>query len=202
MVVLVMLAMFLVFIGISYWREQSGRQRVSAAIKASPAIHPEREQLYLHPSHTFARVISAEEVQVGMDEFSNHAFAYVDEIVLPEKGTQVRQGDIAWRARVGGRMIAQRIPVDGVITDVNAKGGNWLLKIKPSHLSANISNLIQSGSISEWLKMARARFLMEHAGTLVPAMQDGGELVEGFSRHLTDAQWQSFCKEFFNCECN
>jgi glycine cleavage system H lipoate-binding protein len=202
MVVLVMLAMFLVFIGISYWREQTAKRRMSAAAPVSSTVQPQAERLYLHPSHSFARVISADEVEVGMDEFSNHAFAYIEEIVLPEKGAKVQQGDIAWRARVGGRMIAQRIPVDGVVTQVNDKGGSWLLKIKPSHLGENINNLIQSTSITQWLKMARSRFLMEHAGALVPAMQDGGELVEGFARHLTDAQWQAFCKEFFNDDGN
>ena len=202
MVVLLLLAMFLVFIGISYWREQAARRRMSVAVKTAKAM-PNTAEYYMHPSHSFARVISDEVVEVGMDEFSQHAFGYLDEISLPEKGAKVQQGDIAWQARVGGRLISQRIPVDGVIIEANEKSGSdWLLKIKPSHLSDNLHNLIRGASVGEWLKMARAKFLMEHSGILVPAMQDGGELVDGFARHLTDSQWQAFCKEFFNDETN
>jgi glycine cleavage system H lipoate-binding protein len=203
MVVLLMLAMFLVFIGISYWREQAARRRMASSVSAAGAGAPGTKNLYLHPSHSFARIVAEDVVEVGMDEFSKHAFAFVEEIALPEKGLEVQQGDIAWKVRVGERTISQRIPVDGIIMEVNEKGGgDWLLKIKANHLAENLTNLIQGASVGQWLKMARAKFLMEHAGTLVPAMQDGGELVEGFARHLTDAQWREFGKEFFNCESN
>ena len=200
MVLLVMLAMFLVFIGISYWREQAGRRRAATAVRAAGTVPMNADNIYFHPSHSFARVMADDEIEVGMDEFSRHAFGFIDEISLPGSGLAVHQGDIAWEARVGERTISQRIPVDGVIVDVRQDGGDWLLRIKASHLAENLNNLIQGASVGQWLKMARAKFLMEHVGTLVPAMQDGGELVEGFARHLTDAQWHEFCKEFFNCE--
>jgi glycine cleavage system H lipoate-binding protein len=202
MVILIMLAMFLVFIGISYWREQAARHRATVAVKREKA-QPVTVATYLHPSHSYARIVSDDLVEVGLDQFARHAFACLDEISLPEKGTVVHQGDIAWKARVGGRLISQRIPVDGVILETNEKrGSDWFLRIKPAHLSENLNNLIQSASSAQWLKLARAKFLMEHAGALVPAMQDGGELVEGFARHLTDAQWHEFCREFFNYESN
>ncbi|HNW59440.1 MAG TPA: hypothetical protein PKI62_07185 [bacterium] len=200
MVVLLLLAMVLVFIAISYVREQAARRQMTAATRTSRAM-AKTSPYYLHPSHSFARVISDALVEVGMDDFSRHAFGYLDEITLPEKGTTVHQGDVAWKARVGGRLISQRIPVDGVVLESDARsGGDWLLRIKPAHLADNLANLMQGASIENWLKTVRAKFLLEHSGTLVPAMQDGGELVDGFARHLTDAQWREFCAEFFNYE--
>ncbi len=200
MVVLLMLAMVLIFIGISYLRERAARRQMTAAARTSQAMAA-NAPYYLHPSHSFARVISDEVVEVGMDDFSRHAFGYLDEITLPEQGAVVHQGDMAWQARVGGRLVAQRIPVDGVVIEANEKsGGDWLLRIKPAHLADNLANLMQGASVGQWLKTVRARFLLEQTGALLPAMQDGGELVDGFARHLTDDQWREFCLEFFNYE--
>ena len=200
MVVLLMLVMVLIFVGISYLRERAARRQMTAAASSFQKM-AKKTPYYLHPSHSFARVISDEMVEVGMDDFSRHAFGYLDEIMLPEKGTVVHQGDVAWQARVGGRLVAQRIPVDGVVLEAREKSGSdWLLRIKPAHLADNLANLMQGASVGQWLKTVRAKFLLEHAGALLPAMQDGGELVDGFARHLTDAQWRDFCVEFFNYE--
>ena len=121
---------------------------------------------------------------------------------LPPIGQQVRQGDKAWKLLLHGRSLIQRIPVDGEVVAANHQGDAWLLKIKPTRLAENLTNLIQGASVVQWLKSARAKILLDLSGQLVPAMQDGGELVEGFARDLDDQQWQEFCKEFFNCENN
>ena len=71
---------------------------------------------------------------------------------------------------------------------------------KVSDIATELGNLIKGGSIVPWLKKARAQFVADYSGELVPVLQDGGELTEGFAHHLTDDQWKTFCKEFFNCE--
>ena len=96
----------------------------------------------------------------------------------------------------------QRIPVDGIVTAINTAGSTWLVKIKADRWSENIANLIQGASATQWLRSVRSKLLLNHAGELVPSMQDGGELLKGFARHLDDNQWQAFCKDFFNCEAN
>ncbi len=200
MVVVIMVSMFLIFIGISYLQERAAKRRVQVPV-VRPVGADGEAGVYLHPSHSFARIVSETEVEVGMDDFARQAFGWFDEITLPQAGSIVHQGETAWRGRVAERTVSQRIPVDGEITAVNEqRQGAWLLKIKPVRLQENLSNLIQGASVSQWLKMARAKFLMEHSGTLLPAMQDGGELVKGFARHLTDEQWREFCQEFFNCD--
>ena len=75
-----------------------------------------------------------------------------------------------------------------------------MLKVKPANLEKDLGNLINSSSVVTWLKNAREKFVANFYGEMVPVMQDGGELAEGFARHLTDDQWKEFCKEFFNCE--
>ncbi len=199
MVFALVAAMFVIIIAISYWREVTAKKQ-SATTQAAGAEAKSGEHFYLHPSHTFARVNTEGVVEVGMDEFARHAFGEPDALELPAVNQKVRQGDPAWRAIVAGRKVTQRIPVDGKIIAVNQSPTDWILRIKPSNLQRNLVNLIDSFSVVNWLKIARAQFLRQYSGSLLPAKPDGGELVPGFARHLTDEQWNHFVKEFFNSD--
>ncbi len=206
MVVIIVAAMFIVFIVVSLLREQAARRR--AAMAKTVAADGVKAQstaasLFLHPSHTYAKVLNEALVEVGLDDFAKRAFGKVDVLDLPKVGQELHQGEVAWKARVGSRSLTQRVPVDGIIVDVNtaaSKGNDWILKVNATHLKDNLANLIQGASIINWLKSARTKFLLNYSGHLVPAMQDGGELVEGFAKYLTDEQWKEFCMEFFNNE--
>jgi len=190
--------MFILLIAISYWHERSAKEKVSAE---NPKVEtPSPSALYFHPSHTFAKIIGDDLVEVGMDNFAKRAFGEIDSIKLPKVGSTLKQGDIAWKTQVGTRTVSQRTPVEGTILEANenTEDLSWLLKIKTSRLQENIVNLIQGASVENWLKAARAKFLANFTGRLIPAMQDGGELVYGFARHLSDDQWKEFCQEFFN----
>jgi len=198
MVILFVMVMFALLIGISYWRERAAKPAADG-VAAQTAVQPE-SRLFMHPSHTFARVAADGIIEVGMDEFARHAFGKIDKLHLPSVDQKVKQGDIAWKATVAGRKFTQRIPVDGRVIAVNKTSNDWWLRIKPSRLQENLANLIDSASVVNWLKLARAQFLMQYSGSLMPAKPDGGELVEGFARHLTDEQWLDFCREYFNCE--
>lgn len=199
MVIILVAAMFIILIAISYWREVVVRKADEAKQAAKSEVKVS-EHYYLHPSHTFARITPEGLVEVGMDEFAQHAFGEPDALELPAINQKVRQGDLAWRATVAGRKVTQRVPVDGKIVAVNQAGGDWILKIKPTRLQQNLVNLIDSFSLVNWLKMARAKFLMQYSGSLVPAKADGGELIRGFARQLDDDQWHHFVQEFFNSE--
>jgi len=200
MVFLLVAFMFLLFITISYFKKKKATE---LDVEPSVSADSVEDKIFLHPSHTYAKILSDDLVEVGPDEFAKRAFGKLDDIELPKVGSTLKQGEIAWRARVGTRFISQRMPVDGVVQAVNPEPGvfmSWVLKVKPSQLKENMANLIQGSSVSNWLKSARTKFLADYSGNLVPAMQDGGELVYGFARYLTDDEWKDFCKEFFNCE--
>ncbi len=176
-------------------------KRKKSATADSPVAETTRdEKVFLHPSHTFARVMDDSTVEIGLDDFAKRAFGQIDEIDLPEAGAVLNQGDAAWKIKIGERQVSQRMPVDGTVLRAGEKGASWLLKVKPVNLEKDLGNLINSSSVVTWLKNAREKFVANFYGDVAPVMQDGGELAEGFARHLTDEQWKEFCKEFFNCE--
>lgn len=197
MVFAIVAFMFLLLIGISFIAEQ--KRKREAATASEPVTQVEAE-VFVHPSHTFAKIIDADTVEIGMDEFAQRAFGDVEFAELPQAGTQLHQGDRAWTLKVGDRKVSQRMPVSGEILETSTTAKGWVLRAKVADVSAELVNLIKSASVVPWLKKARAQFVADYSGELMPVLQDGGELADGFARHLTDEQWKQFCQEFFNCE--
>ena len=196
MVIFFVAFMFLTLIGISYVVERKRKTGLVTAVATTAQPQPE---LYIHPSHSFARV-DGDFVEIGMDEFSKRAFGDVQILDAPQVGTVLHQGDLAWKLQVGDRVVSQRMPVSARVTEVSPEKAGYILKAKATNLKDDLVNLIKGGSMMTWLKKARAQFVADYSGEVMPALQDGGELAEGFARHLNDEQWKEFCREFFNCE--
>lgn len=203
MVVFIVALMFIVFIAISY---VAGKRSQQTAVDAAPIAEEavlQAPATYFHPGHTFAKIAGDGSVTVGMDEFAKQAFGVVNNIELPAVGRILKQGETAWKATVGERQITQPMPLTGTIEEVNenAKDASWILKVKPLSLQQNLANLIKETFAASWMSATRQRFQAGFASSLVPVMQDGGELVEGFAGHLEEEQWEEFCAEFFSSEC-
>ncbi len=198
MVVLIVAVMFIAIIAISYWRSRKIRQETRDPVpERTPAVTP---GVYYHPAHTFAKVMDDNLVKVGMDDFARQAFGQIDAIKLPSVGRILKQGEIAWEAKVGDKKVSQPMPVTGTVVEVNkdAEDSSWIIKVKPLSLRQSLANLISETMAVSWMNAVRARFQDNYSSSLVPVMQDGGELVDGFARHLQNGQWEEFRKEFFN----
>lgn len=196
MVFLIVAAMFILLIFISYLIEKRNVvSKKEATVGKANVI-----EKYIHPSHSFVSPVINNVAEIGMDEFSQRAFGSVEVTDLPDKGSVMKQGEKAWTLKVGDRSVSQRMPVDGQIMEVDPSAKKWILRVKPENFELNIANLIKGSAALTWLKKARAQFVADYSGELLPALQDGGELVEGFARFLNDDQWKVFCNEFFNCE--
>jgi len=197
---MVFLIVAVMFAGLMFFTWYLDKRKKSVTADAPASETTNQAELFLHPSHTFARVLDDSTVEIGMDDFAKRAFGKIDEIDLPEAGAVLNQGDQAWKITIGEHHVSQRMPVEGTVLKSNDESSDWLLKVKPSNLEKNLGNLINSSSVVTWLKDARTKFVANYYGDMAPVMQDGGELAEGFARHLTDEQWKQFCKEFFNCQ--
>ncbi len=200
MVVIFVAVMFIVFIAISYWGSRKVRQGANETTAVPEPSSPATPATYFHPAHTFARVLGDNVVEIGMDDFAKQAFGEVDALDLPQIGRILKQGETAWKAHVGEKSVNQPMPVTGTVIAVNEGAGDssWIIKVKPLSLQQSLANLISEGMSGSWLNAVRAGFKNSYSGSLVPAMQDGGELVDGFAGNLQNGQWEEFCKEFFN----
>ena len=205
MVVLIVALMFIVLITISYFVSLKIRKPADASAPAIGQSIPLTPATYYHPAHTFAKVIGNDLVHIGMDDFAKQAFGDSGEIELPRVGCILKQGEVAWKTSIGDRKVSQPMPLTGTIIEVNEdkSDSSWLLKVEPLSLQQNLANLISESLAGSWMSAVRAKFQSSFSSSLVPVMQDGGQLVDGFSKHLENDQWEEFCKDFFNSdECS
>jgi hypothetical protein len=205
MVFLIVALMFITLIAVSYILDKRKQGVMATQFHDEAVASPShvKPKMFIHASHSYVKVISSDLVEIGMDDFARKAFGDVNTVEMPGKGQRLKQGDVAWKAKVGDRFVSQRMPVEGEILEVNDKKRGpttWRLKVKPLQLAKDIAGLMKEPDSTTWLKRAQEAFLLEFSSSLVPAMQDGGELVEGFSRFLNDDQWKVFCADFFACE--
>ena len=197
MVVLLVIATFIVFIGISILIEQLRKSK--SVVSNVSELNLTSSDLYIHPSHTFAR-LNQGLVEIGMDEFSRNVVGDNHPSDLPQIGQKIKQHEIVWKVNAGTHTLAQRAPVDGIVSEINHEhksADEWIIKIKPLQLDKNLKKLVKGLDAKNWVNKVKVKFSLHFSDSLVPAMQDGGELVNGFGKYFTDAQWQEFCKEFF-----
>jgi len=214
MSVIIILIFVATAIGISVWRERktiavpevkSMKTKLSSALKG----------LFVHPGHTWVEVFEPSLVMVGADEFTKAVFGSVEQLTLPEKGNMIRQGGKAWGLKRGRRHLVQTAPITGRVVEVNQAlidnprllnekdiEKSWILKIEPTGLSRQLSNLISGGTLSRWNQAIKEQLASLLGPAEFPVLQDGGEITPDLGDRLTDEQWNKVSSEFFKSNQN
>ena len=173
---------------------------------------------HYHQGHAWRKAEPDNLVKVGMDDFAQKLVGKVDAIELPPVGARLAQGDKAWHLTVDSRPVAMLSPVDGEVVAVNVEaqrspgilnedpyGKGWLLKVRPTRLAADRSNLLSGTLARKWMEDTVAALRRESGGSLGPVAQDGGQLVyqdggmpvSGIARALAGEKWEETVKAHF-----
>jgi glycine cleavage system H lipoate-binding protein len=186
-----------------------------------PSLQPERFTLpggvFFHRGHTWVNLLFSGQVKVGVDDFVQRLLGRVDAITLPPVGVEVKQGQPFVAIRQGGRTAMLTAPVDGVVCAVNGELAKapgllkrdpytrgWLVALRPTNLTANLSRLTVGESALLWLKGELARLqeflhitLTLKRDALVGATAaDGGLVADGLLEHLDNDTWGDFQSKF------
>jgi glycine cleavage system H protein len=221
MTVLLVLAMFIIFLVVDYvYSRRKGAQRV--AKRQAAAVSPGKrlpewvagfglpEQLLYHPGHTWALAESPQLVRVGLDDFAAHLLGQVASIVLPQRGRWIRQGQplaTVYRDGVETKLVS---PIEGVIADVNEAvredpslalkdpyGEGWLISVQAPDAPTNFRNLLSGQLARRWMEEAAERLRARIPSVAGAVAQDGGLAVENLTEQLPDANWEKITREFF-----
>ena len=172
---------------------------------------------YFHPGHSWVLVRPfAEEIIVGVDDFSQRFIGAIDSIQLPQAGSTIRQGEPMVTMKRGIKTLSQVAPISGVISEVNNRvtatpsiindsplEKGWLLKIAPRELTVELRNLLHGVAADRWQDGARSHLIQWFSPKVGLAMQDGGRLVDNISSQVSDEEWPTLVEEFFpNCSSN
>lgn len=154
------------------------------------------ENLRYHPGHTWALGESPSLTRVGMDEFAAKLIGNADEIILPARGTWVRQGQKFATIRRGDKTVNLLSPIEGSITDINETtlehrldpyNEGWLMTVQAPDQKTCFRNLM-IGRIAKWWAEEAVTRMQNPAFA-----QDGGEAMDDFAGEA----WEEKAKEYF-----
>jgi glycine cleavage system H protein len=167
------------------------------------------EGLHYHRGHTWLRVLDAETVSVGLDDFARRLIGPARNVHLPSIGARVRQGAKAFALDVDGRSADLVSPVAGEVVAVNEElatrprlatddpyGRGWVFKVKAPRLGECMRNLLSGSLARRFTEDSREGLDLRLMALSGSVLQDGGEPVADFARHLAEPEWRRLVGEF------
>jgi len=221
MTVLLVICMFALFVALDY---AVGRRRAVQPARSPALVVPETmpapepvwvagyqlpDGLHYHRGHTWARVLDANTVLVGLDDFARKLIGTAKGLRLPAVGASLKQGRGGFRVEVNGRAAEFVSPVEGEVAEVNQHlpatpalatddpyGRGWIMKLRVSDLAANLRNLLSGGLARLWMQGEREGLELRLMALSGSVLQDGGEPVADFARHLPEEEWKRLVGDF------
>jgi glycine cleavage system H lipoate-binding protein len=129
-----------------------------------------REGLYYHQGHSWAASNGNGLMRIGIDDFAQQLLGPVNGVILPRIGSEVGEGEPAWKMRMGRRSVPMLSPVEGEVVGWNNQvlrspdlvnnepyDGGWLLEIKVRNPAAAVRNLLSGNLAHAWLDDSAGR---------------------------------------------
>ncbi len=193
-------------------RKEPLRWSPVAAVPAFEGVLQFPKDYYYHKGHAWAKLTGGNEVKIGLDDFTQKVMGDIEGIEVPPVGSEIKQGDVAWKVRQGKRKLSQLAPMGGTVVAVNEKVLNdpsllnlspyekgWILKIKPKAFSEEVPELMDAFQFEvhfDRLKN-RIRSSLNHQ-SLGVVYGDGGEVIKGAGGILEDRLWKVLVTELFH----
>jgi glycine cleavage system H lipoate-binding protein len=218
-IVLLMVSMFMTFdyiFGRRSAQEAAGLRAAGDPLPMPLSVEPvwvggyqlPEDRLY-HLGHMWVRPLGADTAAVGMDDFARRLVGPARKIVLPQVGSRFVAGQPAFRvvSESGGANLVT--PLTGEVLEVNPRlqaqpalatdepyGRGWLAKMRSRDLASGLRNLLGGSLARRWTEDARERLDLNLVALSGSVLQDGGEPVADFARHLPAEDWQRLVHEF------
>lgn len=221
MTVILMIAMFAIFLAIDYVRKGKEVREREAAREEAAAVAPRvlpamvagfelPENRRYHQGHTWALQESPTLVRVGIDDFGVRLVGKIDEIALPKRGQWIRQGQKFATVVRDGQKAELVSPVEGEVTSVNDAlvanvgmlnndpyGQGWLVSVVSPELTTSFRNLL-SGTLSrKWMAEASSRLQARIPALAGAVAQDGGVAMHDLTVQMPTTKWAEVTSEFF-----
>ena len=221
MTVILMIAMFAIFLTIDYLRKGKEARETAAAreeaASAAPRVLPTivagfelPDNRRYHQGHTWALQESPTLVRVGLDDFGARLAGKIDEISLPKRGQWIRQGQKFATLVRDGLKSELVSPVEGEVTNVNEAllsdltvlnndpyGQGWFVSVLSPDLAISFRNLLNGTLARKWMAEASSRLQMRIPALAGAVAQDGGVAVHDLTVQMPTTKWAEITREFF-----
>jgi glycine cleavage system H protein len=195
----------------------SRRRAATAPSVINPRAVPRRradnplDDLLFHPGHAWVRFERDDLVSVGASDFAAHFAGDIVSLELPVVGTTVGEGELAWSfVSARDRRLALAMPLTGDIVAVNHElerdvgvvqrspyEDGWILKVRPTRVSASLRKLFRGGAAKAWMQSTRDLVSAKLVPELGVVAQDGGVWNAGFGDQLDFHVWERLRRDLF-----
>lgn len=164
---------------------------------------------YLHPGHTWIKIEDQGMVRMGIDDFAARLFGKFDAVSTPLIGKELTQGEPVFTLSRDGHDVSFVSPVNGVITEINARissnpglinddpySDGWVFILHCPTLKQDLKRLMLMDSLRGFMGESVNRlyaFLEEEAGIKAA---DGGTLVSDIYGNLPGTSWETLVEKF------
>jgi glycine cleavage system H protein len=221
MTVILMLAMFAIFLTIDYVRKGKEARETAAAREGAASVAPRvlpsivagfelPDNRRYHPGHTWALQESPTLVRVGIDDFGARLAGKIDEITLPKRGQWIRQGQKFATLVRDGQKTELVSPVEGEVTSVNEAllsdaaalnkdpyGQGWFVSVLSPDLPTSFRNLLNGTLARKWMAEASSRIQLRIPALAGAVAQDGGVAMHDLTVQVPTTKWTEITREFF-----
>lgn len=211
MVILLVVITVAIFIGIQVYRDAMRKPEAAHVRPLVKVTVPQHiVSRYIHPGHSWAETGNAETVTVGVDDFAQRFIGGIENVILPQPGARIQQGQQLVTLSRGNKEISTIAPVSGTIVEVNTALANdptlvnsspydrgWVAKIAPANLAMELRNLLHGVTADRWRDALRSQLVASFSPRIGTVLQDGGLVIDDISSLLSDEDWQRVASEFF-----
>jgi glycine cleavage system H lipoate-binding protein len=150
---------------------------------------------YYHRGHTWVEEQPDGTLLVGLDSIGVSMIGEPDAVKLPGAGSALRVNGEGWRMWKDGLEVRVLSPVDGTVLQTGPQD-NWYLRVKPRSNPADLRHLLRGEEVRAWIGKELERLQLA-ASTDIPALADGGVLVNDFLSELPVAARDVVLGEMF-----
>jgi CheY-like chemotaxis protein/glycine cleavage system H lipoate-binding protein len=171
--------------------------------------------VFIAPGHCWAAVSEDGATRVGIDDFAKKLIGKIEEVLLPNLGMSVKQGQPLFTIRHGNRRISFRAPLSGKVVNANSAiagspeamdrtpyENNWICIIDADQLDAELPALKIGNSAVTFYREELDRFRTLSRKMPRTTGQETGEDVEeemysGELQDFHDRDYQEIVAAFF-----
>ena len=170
------------------------------------------KDVYYHYGHAWVKPEEGSIVTVGLDDFTQQVMGDIEDLEVPSIGSQLNQGEVAWKLCHGKRELGQLAPLGGTVVELNEKvmkdpslanmspyEKGWVMKIKPKAFSEEIPKLMDSFQFQVHFDRLQAKLRSSfNYPSLGMVYGDGGEVVKGVAGILEERFWKVLVTQLFH----
>ncbi|HJV89714.1 MAG TPA: response regulator [Holophagaceae bacterium] len=125
---------------------------------------------FIAPGHTWARIEPGGQVSVGIDDFARKALGAITEVITPEHGRTLKQGETLFTLKQGRETLHFASPLSGKVVKENGElkhdasplsrspyDRGWVCQLQPSNLAGELDKLRIGKPAIEWYQEEIAR---------------------------------------------